>query len=171
MVIGLSLNAFTNLHVLISLIGIVTGAIVLAQIFRGAWPERINQAFLVSTILTSVTGFMFPFAKVLPSHIVGGISLAILAVALLALYARHLAGAWRAVYIVLSVIALYLNVFVLVVQGFLKVGFLHDLAPTQKEPPFAIAQGIVLIAFVAIGRLALKRFHPPASAGRTSGAL
>jgi hypothetical protein len=116
--------------------------------------------FLVTTILTSVTGFFFPVERLLPSHIVGIISLVVLAVSLVALYVRRLAGASRWVYVSTAVFALYLNVFVLVVQAFLKISFLEALAPTQGEPPFAIAQGVVLLAFVVLGFLAVRSFHP-----------
>jgi hypothetical protein len=120
----------------------------------------LTAVFLITTILTSVTGFMFPFNGVMPSHIVGGISLVVLAIALGALHVFGLRGAWRWVYVVTAVIALYFNVFVLVAQGFQKIGALHALAPTQSEPPFAIAQIIVLALFVWVGFLAVRRFHP-----------
>jgi hypothetical protein len=119
--------------------------------------------FLVTTILTRVTGILFPFSQLLPSHIVGAISLVVLALALVALYAFRLGGAWRWVYVVTAVLALYLNVFVGVVQAFQKLAFLHALAPTQSEPPFAVAQAIVLAAFVLLGFLAVRRFHPVAA--------
>jgi ABC-type Na+ efflux pump permease subunit len=115
-------------------------------------------------VLTSVTGFFFPFDKILPSHIVGVISLVVLAIAILALYALHLAGPWRWIYVVSAVLALYLNVFVGVVQAFQKLPFLASLAPTQSEPPFLIAQAIVLVIFVVLGVVAVRSFHPPAAA-------
>jgi hypothetical protein len=164
MTLGLSLSAFTTLHVVISLIGIVSGLIVLYGMLGshrlGGW----TALFLATTILTSVTGFMFPFNGLLPSHLVGAISLVVLAAALLALYAFGLAGAWRWVYVAAALVALYLNVFVGVVQAFQKVGFLHALAPTQSEPPFAVAQLVVLAIFLALGLVALRRFHPAGSA-------
>jgi hypothetical protein len=116
--------------------------------------------FLATTVATSVTGFGFHREQLLPSHIVGIISLVLLAVAILALYVFALRGAWRRIYVVTAVASLYLNVFVLIVQGFLKVPALHALAPTQNDPPFAIAQGIALIAFIAIGIAAARRFRP-----------
>jgi hypothetical protein len=104
-----------------------------------------------------VTGYGFPFLHLLPSHVVGAISLVVLAVAIYARYARHLAGGWRGTYVIGAVIALYLNVFVLVVQSFLKVPALHALAPTQSEPPFAVAQLVVLVLFLVLGTLAVRR--------------
>ena len=164
MTLGLSLSAFTTLHTVISLIGIASGLVVLyAMLSRGDagfW----TGLFLATTVLTSVTGFMFPFNQLLPSHIVGGISLVVLAVALYALYGQHLGGPWRWIYVVTAVLALYLNSFVGVVQAFQKVAFLHRLAPTQSELPFALAQGAVLILFVVLGYLAVSRFHPQARA-------
>jgi hypothetical protein len=160
MILGMSLATFTLVHVVISLIGIVTGLVVLAGMLRSQRLPGWTAVFLVTTILTSVTGFFFPFERLLPSHIVGIISLVVLAVALLALYVQRLSGRWRWIYVATAVFALYLNVFVLVVQAFLKIAFLKALAPTQGEPPFAIAQGLVLLAFVALGILALRGFHP-----------
>jgi hypothetical protein len=116
--------------------------------------------FLTTTVLTSVTGFLFPIEHLLPSHKVGIISLIVLAFAILGRYAFHLAGGWRRTYVICAVIALYLNCFVGVVQAFLKVPALKALAPTQKEPPFLVAQLLVLAVFVVLMVLASKRFHP-----------
>lgn len=160
MILGMSLATFTLVHVVISLVGIATGLVVLGGMLRSQRLPGWTAVFLVTTILTSVTGFFFPFERLLPSHIVGIVSLVVLALTLVALYVRGLAGGWRRIYVATAVFALYLNVFVLVVQAFLKVQFLNALAPTQGEPPFAIAQGAVLLAFVALGILALRRFHP-----------
>ena len=154
------LKLFTQFHVLISLLGIVAGFIVVFGMLTGDSVDGWTAFFLAMTIATSVTGFMFPFQKLLPSHIVGILSLAVLAVTMLALYTYRLRGIWRAVYVVGAVISLYLNVFVLVVQSFLKVPALHQLAPQGNEPPFAIAQGIVLLLFIVLGFLAFKRFRP-----------
>jgi len=126
--------------------------------------------FLATTVATSVTGFGFPVEHFLPSHAVGIISLVALAIAILALYAKHLAGGWRRTYVITAVLALYLNCFVAVVQSFEKIEPLRALAPTQSEPPFAIAQLAVLGLFVALGITAVKRFRdrtgPKASAAR-----
>jgi hypothetical protein len=115
--------------------------------------------FLLTTVLTSVTGFLFPFERLLPSHILGSISLVVLAVAILARYALHMSGAWRSVYVVSAVLALYLNVLVLVAQIFLKVPAVHALAPTGKAPPFLVVQLIVMAIFVVLGVFAVKKFR------------
>ena len=166
MILGMSLATFTVVHTVLSLIGIVTGLVVLLGMLGGRKLDSWTAIFLATTVLTSVTGFFFPFAKLLPSHIVGIISLVILAIALVALYGIHLAGAWRWIYVAGAVLALYLNVFVGVVQAFQKLAFLQPFAPTQSEPPFIVAQVVVLAIFVVLGFLALKRFHPemPAAA-------
>jgi hypothetical protein len=160
MILGMSLETFTFLHVVISLVGIMTGFIVVALMLQNAPLAGWNGFFLTATILTSVTGFFFPLTAIGPPHIVGAISLVVLAVALFALYGRKLAGPWRVVYVVSAVLALYLNVFVGVVQSFAKVTYLNKLAPTGSEPPFGVAQAIVLILFVVIGFLATRRYHP-----------
>ena len=161
MILGMSLETFTFVHVVISLVGIMTGFIVVALMLQSAPLAGWNGFFLVTTILTSVTGFFFPVTAIGPPHIVGAISLVVLAVALFALYGRRLAGAWRVVYIVCAVLALYLNVFVGVVQSFGKFAYLNKFAPTGSEPPFAVAQGVVLVLFVLLGIAAVRRYHPP----------
>jgi hypothetical protein len=158
-VLGLALEQFTLLHVVISLLGIGSGLVVLAGLLRDRRLDAWTAFFLATTVATSVTGFFFPFVKLLPSHVTGVISLLVLAVALVARYAMGLAGPWRRTYAISAVVALYLNVFVLVVQLFLKVPALHALAPTQAEPPFAVAQGLVLVAFVGLGTAAARRFR------------
>jgi uncharacterized membrane protein SirB2 len=115
--------------------------------------------FLATTVLTSLTGYLFPFMRLLPSHIVGAISLVALAVAIYARYARHMNGAWRSIYVVTAVLALYLNSFVAVVQVFEKVPAAHALAPKQKEPPFLIVQLVVMAIFIVLGVFAVKRFR------------
>jgi len=166
MVLGMSLSTFTLLHVVISLIAILTGLVVLYGMLTSRRLDAWTGIFLVTTVLTSVTGFFFPFEHLLPSHVVGIISLALLAIAIIALYLGHLAGAWRWLYVATAIASLYLNVFVLVAQAFQKIGPLHALAPTQSDPPFAIAQAIVLVVFVVLGVKALRTFHPatPAAA-------
>jgi len=147
-------------HTAISLIAILAGLIVLYGLLTVNRMPAMTLFFLVTTIATSVTGFFFHREQLLPSHIVGILSLVVLAVTVLALYTYRLRGIWRAVYVIGAVISLYLNVFVLVVQSFLKVPALHQLAPQGNEPPFAIAQGIVLLLFIVLGFLAFKRFRP-----------
>lgn len=157
--LGLSLANFTLLHVVISLIGILSGFIVVLAMLSNKSSEGWIKTFLATTVLTSVTGYLFPFEKLLPSHIVGGLSLVILAAAIAARYSFNLTGAWRKVYVIGSVAALYFNCFVFVVQLFLKVPALHDLAPNGSEPPFAVAQGLVLVLFIALGYKAVKGFR------------
>ena len=156
----LGMTTFTFIHVLLSLIGIAAGAIVALGLLASARLSGLTALFLATTVLTSATGFGFPFEGFKPSYVVGAISLIVLAVAIFALYARRLAGSWRLIYVIAAVISLYLNVFVLVAQAFLKIEPLKALAPTQSEPPFAIAQGAVLIVFILLGIIAALRFHP-----------
>lgn len=160
MIFGLSIQNFTNLHTAISLVAIASGLIVLAGMLRARRLPGWTALFLVTTVLTSVTGFMFPINGLTPAIIFGVISIVILAIALMALYVKHLSGAWRWIYVTTALAALYLNVFVLIVQSFQKVPALQKLAPTQSEPPFLIAQGVVLIAFLILGTLAARRFRP-----------
>src|SRR6185312_10429111 len=160
MIFGLSLHAYTQLHVLISLVAIASGLIVLYGMLRGKRLDGWTSLFLATTALTSVTGFGFPFTGVTPAIKLGIISLVLLGIAYLARYTRHLAGGWRATYVITAAIALYLNVFVLVVQSFEKVPALKAIAPTQKEAPFAIAQLAVLVLFIGLTMLAVKQFHP-----------
>ena len=145
------------LHVVISLIALALGLVVAAGLVGHPPRHRASVAFLWTTILTSVSGFPLPADRILPSHIVGAISLVLLTLAALAWYQHRLAGGWARVWIVTALSALYLNVFVFVVQAFLRVPALHALAPTQAEPPFAVAQGAVLLLFVALTVTALRR--------------
>ena len=161
MVLGMSLATFTLIHVLISLVGIGSGLIVMERLLRNRALGLSNSVFLVTTVLTSATGFLFPFKGFTPAIGVGMFSLVILAIAVFALYLGNLIGPWRWIYVVTAVIALYLNVFVAVVQAFTKVGRLRVLAPTQTEPPFAAAQGAVLVIFLILCLIALRRFRPP----------
>jgi hypothetical protein len=160
MIIGMSFSTFTTVHVIISLIAIAVGLVVLYGMLQNKPLPAWTAVFLITTVLTSVTGFMFPATARTPAQIVGAISLIILALAILALYALHLRGAWRWIYIVTSVAALYLNCFVGVVQAFQKIPALAALAPTQTEAPFAIAQIIVLALFIQLGYRAIRKFHP-----------
>jgi len=151
-------------HTILSLIAIGTGGCVILALSKGAHePGYSTLAFLITMVATDVTGFFLPAAKLLPSHIVGILSLILIAIALAAHYAFHFAGAWRAIYAVTMGIAIYLNFFVLVTQLFLKVGFLHALAPNapdNPEPPFLIAQVIVLAIFVWLIWKSVKNFRP-----------
>jgi hypothetical protein len=164
MVLGLSLPVFALLHVIISLIGIFAGLVVVGGFMSGKLLRGWTGLFLVTTILTNATGFLFPFVKILPSHILGGLSLLLLPVALFALYGKHLEGGWRKTFVIISTATLYFNCFVLVVQLFSKFPLLIATAPTQKEPPFAITHLIVLAIFVWLGRAAVKGFRSPTTA-------
>jgi hypothetical protein len=153
------MKAFTLIHVVISLIGILSGFIVFFGMLTAKRLNGWTALFLATTVATSVTGFGFPIDHLLPSHKVGIISLVVLAVAIFARYRRNLAGAWRKTYVVSAVLALYLNVFVLIVQAFLKIPALKNIAPTQNDPPFLIAQLVVLMLFVALGIAAAIKFR------------
>ena len=164
MILGLTVHQFTQLHVGVSLVAIASGIVALYGALYSRRMPGWTALFLATTILTSVTGFMFPSAVLTPAQIFGYLSLAVLAVAVVALYAFRLRGIWRPVYVVTALLALYLNVFVLVVQGFQKVPLLHRFAPTGAEPAFFMAQGIIFLAFLVWGVLALRRFHPERTA-------
>jgi hypothetical protein len=159
MILGMSLSTFTAVHVVLSLVGIGAGLLVVYGLLLGKRFDGATAIFLGTTALTSLTGFLFPFERVLPSHILGVLSLAALVVAMMARYARNLAGPWRATYVVCAVIALYFNVFVLVAQIFMKVPAAHALAPTGKEPPFLVVQLIVMAIFIVLGVFAVKKFR------------
>lgn len=156
---GITLETFTFVHVVLSLVGIGTGFVVMLGLLIGKQSKGWTALFLVTTVATSVTGFGFPVDHLLPSHVVGIISLVVLAVAVLARYGLHLGGAWRWIYVGTAGTALYLNVFVGVVQAFLKVSALNALAPKQTEPPFVVAQLIVLMLFILLTTIAARRFR------------
>ena len=156
MILGMSVATFTLLHVIISLVGIVTGLVVAAGLLKGQKLCNWTAVFLITTVLTSVTGFMFPGTGLDPARVVGIISLVVLAIALLAFYAYQLAGAWRWVYVTTALFALYLNCFVAVVQSFQKIPALHALAPQGNEPPFVAAQVTLLLAFIVVGVVILR---------------
>ena len=157
MIFGMTI--FTFVHVVLSLVGIFSGFVVVIGLLTTKRLDGWTTLFLASTILTSVTGFLFPFHHFMPSHGVGIVSLIVLAVAIFARYGRHLTSAWRRSYVITSVIALYLNVFVLIVQLFLKVPALKAMAPTQTEPPFRITQLALLVLFVVLTIGAAIRFR------------
>jgi hypothetical protein len=161
MTLGLSLSAFTNLHVIITLIAIVAGLIVMFGMVGPYKSGGLTAIFLLFTILTSVTGFMFPFNGVTPGIVIGILSVILLAIACLALYSMKLAGPWRWIYVLTALVSLYLNVFVLVIQSFLKITPLHELAPGNPPagPAFAVVQGIVLVFFVVMIIQVWRRFR------------
>jgi hypothetical protein len=168
MILGMSVAAFTQLHVIISLIAIISGIIVAFGMLNARLMPGMTTLFLLMTVATSVTGFMFPtpadaprvIGSLDPANVIGVISLILLILAILALYGYKLAGSWRGIYVIGAIIALYFNCFVLVVQSFQKIAFFHALAPTQKEPPFAVAQAILLVLFVGLGIAAFRKFRP-----------
>ena len=162
MVLGMSLSAFTTLHVVISLIGIVAGIIVMFGMLGSNPMPGLTAIFLLFTILTSVTGFLFPINGVTPGLVIGALSLVLLAIACIALYGMKLSGASRWIYVVTALISLYFNVFVLVIQCFLKIPALTALAPGNPPtgPVFAVVQGIVLVFFVLMIIGAVRRFRP-----------
>src|SRR6266567_4136330 len=165
MILGMSPSTFITVHVIISLIAIVAGLVVMSGLLTSRSMPGLTAIFLLFTILTSATGFLIPpllSEKLLPSHIVGILSLVLLAIACVALYGMKISGAWRSIYVVTAMTSLYLNVFVLIIQAFLKVPALHALAPSvpPSEPPFAVVQGIVLVFFVIVIIGAVRRFRP-----------
>ena len=160
MILGMSTAEFTLLHVVISVIAIFSGFIVLGAMYANKYLPAWTGLFLLTTALTSITGFFFPNAKITPGQVFGAVTLIVMVPTLIGLYGFHLRGAWRWIYTGGAVIILFLNCFVLIAQTFVKVPVLHDLAPTQSEPPFLISELVVLAVFVVLGILALVKFHP-----------
>ena len=159
MILGMSVGAFTALHVALSLIGIASGFVVVLRMIGSRWLSRWNALFLATTALTSVTGFLFPFKGVTPGIVLGILSMAVLILAIVACYFGHLAGGWRGTYVISAALALYFNFFVLIVQSFEKVPALNALAPTQSEAPFKIGQLLALALFIVLTVLAFRRFR------------
>lgn len=159
MILGMSLSTYTTLHTVISLVGILSGFVVLFGLLGNSRMDGWTALFLIATVATSATGFLFPFHGFGPPHYVGMISLVVLLLAIIARYPMHLKGGWRKTYVITAVIALYFNCFVGVVQAFQKIPALHALAPKGNEPPFAAAQLVVLVLFVVLGIMAGKRFR------------
>src|ERR1700689_1715667 len=153
------LAVFTMVHVAISLIGILSGLVVAFCLLSAKRLDGMTAVFLITTVLTSVTGYFFPYHGFKPSYVVGALSLVVLAIAIYARYSRHMAGGWRRGYVITAMIALYLNCFVLVAQAFMKVPALNALAPTGSEPPFLIVQVIVMVIFIVWTVLAVKKFR------------
>jgi hypothetical protein len=160
MILGMSIETFTQLHVVVSLVGIAAGVIVALAMIRGEHLPVTTALFLATTVLTSATGFLFPNLTATPGVIIGAISMVLLGVAIFALYSQQLAGPWRSTYVVSALAALYLNILVLIVQAFQKLEILQPLALTQSEPPFLAAQGVALALTIVAGVIALKRFQP-----------
>lgn len=159
----LDLGTLTQVHTVISLLAILIGVVMLVEMLGTPLPSSVGLTFLLLAVLTSATGFLFPFNGVLPSHVTGVIALAVLAVALYARFGAHLAGAWRWIYAAAVVASVYFLMFVGVAQMFLKIPAFQQSAPTQSEPLFLIAQVIVLAAFLVIGVASARRFRPGGS--------
>jgi hypothetical protein len=165
MILGMSLSTFVQVHTIISIVAIIAGFIVMFGMLKSTRPGGLTALFLLLTILTSATGFLIPplvSDKLLPSHIIGALSLVLLAIACIALYAMKLSGSWRWIYAVTALLSLYFNTFVLVIQSFLKIPALTALAPGNPPagPVFAVVQGIVLVFFVLMIIGAVRRFRP-----------
>jgi hypothetical protein len=160
MILGMSISAFTLLHVIISLVGIASGLVAILALIGNRLLGGMTAIFLIFTALTSITGFMFPFKGVTPGIILGVLSVVVLLLASVALYGQKLAGGWRGTYVISATLALWFNVFVLFAQSFAKIPALHDIAPTQASPAFGITQLVVLVIFILIGIRAFKRFRP-----------
>jgi len=165
MILGMSLSTFVLVHTVISIVAVVAGIIVMFGMLKSTRPGSLTAIFLLLTILTSATGFLIPplvSDKLLPSHIIGGLSLLLLLIACIALYAMKLAGSWRWIYALTALLALYFNCFVLVIQSFLKIPALTAIAPGNPPsgPVFAVVQGIVLVFFVLMIIGAVRRFRP-----------
>jgi hypothetical protein len=159
MILGMSTSAFTLLHVVISLIGIATGLVAVLAMIGGRLYRGMTAIFLITTALTSITGFMFPFHGMTPGIILGILSMIVLLLAFVALYGQKLAGGWRGTYVVSAGLALWFNVFVLFAQSFAKIPALHAIAPTQASPAFGVTQLIVLVIFIIITLRAFKGFR------------
>jgi hypothetical protein len=165
MILGMSLHTFVLVHTAISIVAIIAGFVVMFGMLKSTRPGGLTALFLLLTILTSATGFLIPplvSDKLLPSHIIGGLSLGLLLIACIALYAMKLSGGWRWIYVVTALLALYFNTFVLVIQSFLKIPALTALAPGNPPagPVFAVVQGVVLVFFVLMIIGAVRRFRP-----------
>ena len=169
MILGMSIETFTRLHVGLSLVGLIAGLIVLFSLIGRRSLPAVTALFLATTLLTSATGFLFP-GKFDPARAVGILSLIVLAIAVYALYGRRLTGAWRPTYVITATLALWLNVFVAITQAFTKIPALVILAPTLSEPPFKAAQGGIVLLFLILGWMAFRNFRaPPPRAATEAG--
>jgi len=153
------LATYTAVHTVISLIALASGVVVVADLFAPRVRRSWTALFLVTAVLTSATGFGFPFHGVLPSHVLSAVALATLAAAIYALYAAHLSGFWRLTYAISVVANLFFLVFVGIVQAFGKIPILHGFAPNGNELPVTVSQVVALVIFVALGIAAAKVFH------------
>ena len=160
MILGLSLEQFTYLHVFLSLVGIAAGIFIVFGLLTSRKLPILSALFLVTTAATSLTGFLFPFKGVTPGIILGILSLIVLILAIVALYVGKLAGAWRGTYVISACVAFYFNFFVLIAQSFAKVPALHAIAPTQASPALGITQLAVLVIFILLTVRSFKKFRP-----------
>lgn len=167
MILGMSLHSFTVMHVIISLVELFTGVVVVLKMIGGS-RSRLNGLFLITGALTTLTGFLFPYHGLTPAVTLGFITLPFLLLAAVAWYTGRLRGVWRIIYVISALLVLYFDAFVAVAQAFLKIPALHVLAPEGKEPPFQVAQGLLLLVFLVIGYLALKRFRPAVQVDATA---
>jgi hypothetical protein len=158
----IDITTITLGHTVISIVAIAAGLVVVGGLIAGVRIDGWTGIFLVTTVLTNVTGFFFPFTHLLASHWIGIISLIILPVVIAARYWKHLVGPWCGIYVVGSVVVLYLNFFILIVQLFRRTPALLVAAPKQTEPPFVLTQLLVLALFVWLGFAAFRRFRPQA---------
>jgi len=157
---SLHVMQFTYLHVFLSVVGLGAGVFVVIGFFSSKKFSILTSTFIVSTFLTSLSGFLFPFHGVSPGIVLGVLSIIVLFVAIYALYARKMAGVWRTTYVISACVALYFNFFVLVAQAFDKVRVLHSIAPSQTSPGFAISEVAVLVLFILITIRSVQKFHP-----------
>jgi hypothetical protein len=160
MILGLNMMQFLYFHVFLSVIGLGAGVFVVIGFVSSKNFSILTTTFLITTVLTSVTGFLFPWHGFTPGIVIGILSVIVLAVAMFALYGKKLAGEWRVVYVLSTCVAFYFNFFVLVAQAFNKVSLLHSIAPSQKSPGFAVTQLFVLVLFILLSARSVKRFHP-----------
>jgi hypothetical protein len=160
MILGLNLVQFTYLHVFLSLVSIGAGIFIIYGLLTSRRLSILTSLFLVTTVATSLTGFLYPFNGVTPGIILGILSMIVLVLAIVALYVKKLAGPWRGTYVVSVMLAYYFNFFVLIAQSFDKVSALHAIAPSQKSPGFGITQLAVLLIFILLTSRAFKKFHP-----------
>lgn len=164
MILGMSTQVFTFLHVILSLAGIGAGLVAILGLVGNKLSPGMTRFFLITTALTSITGFLFPFQGVTPGIVLGILSMIVLLLAVIALYGGKLSGVWRGTYVISAALALYFNVFVLFAQLFAKVPVLKAIAPTQSSPAFGVTQLVVMAVFVVLTIRAFKRFRGPAPA-------
>lgn len=160
MILGLTLEQFTLLHVYMSVVGLAAGLFLVFGLLTSRPLRILTALFLVTTAGTSLTGFLFPFKGMTPAIMLGILSVIALVLAVIALYVKKLAGVWRGVYVISAMLAFYFNFFVLVAQSFAKVHALNAIAPTPSSPGFGVTQLAVLFVFILLTIRAFKKYHP-----------